>query len=82
MLVVCSSQGYGQNMMLRLIVEAAIHWMQIGLTLKVLKIVIFARDLNKINSHPLMSYFEALKEKWVLKMEKDKEEVGLYFHFI
>eukprot|EP00794_Sanderia_malayensis_P007282 gene7282-8093_t len=73
-LLASGDQGYSQNMMLRLIVEAAIHWMQIGLPLKILKIVIFAHDLTKIGKHPLLDYFDKLKQKWIKKMEKDKKD--------
>ena len=60
--------------MLKLIVETAIHWMQIGLLLKVLKIVIFARNLNHIDQNPLLSYFRNLNAKWVERMKKEEEE--------
>ena len=58
--------------MLRLMVETAIHWMQIGLPLKILKIVIFARYENEIEENPLLLYFKDLKEKWVSIFEKEK----------
>lgn len=52
--------------MLRLIVEATIHWMQVGLPLKVLKIVVYTRhpDTPDDNVLQLTRYFEELKKKW------------------
>ena len=60
-------------MMMRLIIETAIHWMQIGLPLKLLKIVVFARDLKKISKDPLLEYFANLKGKCIAKMEKEEK---------
>lgn len=37
-----SSQGYGKQVMLRGMVEAAVRWMKAGLPLRVLKIVLFS----------------------------------------
>ena len=67
-------KGYSQQMMLRLIVEAAVHWMKIGLPLKVLKIVIYDRNLGGVDKHPLLSYFRDLKVKWGEIMAKENEE--------
>lgn len=73
-------QGYGQKMMLRLIVETAIHWMRIGLPLKILKIVIFSRDNSKIDSNPLLHYFKELNLKWskILENDDDQPEVSCF----
>ncbi len=51
--------------MLRLIVDAAVHWMQIGLPLKTLKIVVYAEPLDRIDENPLLQDFNALKQKWM-----------------
>ena len=61
--------------MLRFIVESAIHWMQIGLPLRLLKVVIFSRtpnDEKRTSSDPLCSYFQEIKDKWLKKLEKEK----------
>ena len=64
--------------MLRLIVETAIHWMRIGLPLKVLKIVVFSRDNRKVDQDPLLKYYRELKLKWadILKESHDQPQVG------
>ena len=51
--------------MLRLIVEAAIHWMQIGLPMKELKIVLYQNKTESINqtNQILLDYFESLKHQ-------------------
>ena len=51
--------------MLRLIVEAAIHWMQIGLPIKELKIVLFQNKTEAINetNQILVDYFDSLKQQ-------------------
>lgn len=51
--------------MLRLIVEAAIHWMQIGLPIKELKIVLFQNKTESINetNQILVDYFDSLKQQ-------------------
>ena len=68
-------------MMLRLIVETAIHWMQIGLPLKILKIVVFSRDNKELDKNPLLAYYKELKQKWagILKNENDQPQVGNSF---
>ncbi|XP_065058675.1 uncharacterized protein LOC135686383 isoform X2 [Rhopilema esculentum] len=73
-LLASGDQGYSQQMMLRLIVEAAVHWMKIGLPLKVLKIVVYDRNLGGVDKHPLLSYFRELKVKWDEIMAKENEE--------
>ena len=60
--------------MLKLIIETAIHWMEIGLPLKILKIVVFARNLNHIDQSPLLNYFRNLKGKWEERIKKEREE--------
>ena len=67
--------------MLRLIVETAIHWMQIGLPLKVLKIVVFSRDTRKTDQDPLLKYYRELKHKWVdiLKKSRDQPQVSCMY---
>lgn len=65
-LLAAGDQGYSKQLMLRLIVEATIHWMQVGLPLKVLKIVVYTRhsDTPDDNVLQLTRYFEELKKKW------------------
>ena len=60
--------------MLRLMVETAIHWMRVGLPLKLLKIVIFARYENEIEENPLLPYFKDLKEKWLGIFEREQTQ--------
>ena len=60
--------------MLRLMVETAIHWMRIGLPLKILKIVIFARYENEIEENPLLPYFKDLKDKWTRIFDSEKAQ--------
>ena len=60
--------------MLRLMVETAIHWMRIGLPLKILKIVIFARYENEIEENPLLPYFKDLKDKWMRIFDSEKAQ--------
>jgi len=71
-LLTSKDKDYSHETMLRLMVETAIHWMLIGLPLKVLKIVIFARYENEIEENPLLPYFKDLKEKWMSIFEKEK----------
>jgi len=75
-LLAAGDQGYSQKMMLRLIVETAIHWMQIGLPLKILKIVVFSRDNKELDKNPLLAYYKELKQKWagILKNENDQPQ--------
>ena len=56
--------------MLSLLVEAAIHWMEIGLLLQVLKIVIYQKDLKQVKDDPMLKAFASLKQKWM------KEQAG------
>ncbi len=56
-------------LILRLILEAAIHWMQIGLPLRILKIVAYPKD---IDASPLVDYFGKLKRDWLIKEGKRK----------
>ena len=68
-------------MMLKLIVDAAINWMQTGLPLRLLKIVIFARDANKPDQIviSIMDQFKKLKEKWLENWKGEKvENVHVY----
>ena len=55
-------------------VETAIHWMRIGLPLKILKIVIFARYENEIEENPLLPYFKDLKDKWMGIFDREKAQ--------
>ena len=67
-------KDYSHETMLRLMVETAIHWMRIGLPLKVLKIVIFARYENEIEENPLLPYFADLKRKWMKIFEREQAQ--------
>lgn len=68
--------------MLRLIVETAIHWMRIGLPLKVLKIVIFSRNNSNLENDPMLKYFKELKSKWESILEDDEDQPGVSFLFL
>ena len=70
--------------MLCLMVEAAIHWMQVGLPLKILKIVILARYESEISQHPLLSYFRDLKMQWsrIFMQEKAEPKVVILWHYL
>ena len=62
--------------MLRSIVDAAIHWMQIGLPLKVLKIVIYSKDPERdiATPHLLIGCFQRLKTRWEKYTEDEKRK--------
>ena len=59
-------------MMLTLIVDAAVRWMEAGLPLKLLKIVLFARDPKSpgANVARTMQSFEQLRTKWTEKWKE------------
>ena len=66
--------------MLRLLINAAIHWMKAGLPLRSLKIVIFSRNIDKINKgdQPLFDLFQKLKENHEKEEKQAKEVDGLF----
>jgi len=68
-------------MMLRLIVTTAIHWIRVGLPLKLLKIVLFQRETEVINNEnqKLVDHFEKLKEQWLQIETHRKLQVFLTF---
>ena len=62
--------------MLRLLMNAAVHWMKAGLALRSLKIVIFSRNIDKISKadQPLFDLFQELKENYA-QDEKQGAEI-------
>eukprot|EP00794_Sanderia_malayensis_P007284 gene7284-8097_t len=75
-LITTGHQGYSPEMILCLIVEAAIHWMQIGLPLRVLKIVAYTKDFKQIKGDNLLDNFQTLKKKWLVKEEQRRKKVN------
>lgn len=73
-------QGYSKQLMLRLIIDAAIHWIKAGLELKSLKIVLFSRHPEKPDkSHePLFECFQKMKDKFG---DKELTYVSLFSTF-
>ena len=65
-------------MILSLIVEAAIHWMEIGLFLELLKIVIYQKDVKQVKDDPLIKAFSTLKCNW-LKEQAERKKRKLVF---
>ena len=65
--------------MLKLLVNAAIHWMKAGLPLRSLKIVIFSRNIDKINKadQPLFDLFQKLKDNHEKEEKQEKQAGGL-----
>ena len=64
--------------MLKLLMNAAIHWMKAGLPLRSLKIVIFSRNINNISKsdQPLFDLFQNSKDIHEQGEEKQDKEVG------
>ena len=71
-------QAQSKTKMLKLLLNAAIHWMKAGLPLCSLKIVIFSRNIDKISKadQPLFDLFQKLKDDHEQK-EKQNDEVGV-----
>ncbi|XP_032233355.1 uncharacterized protein LOC5508685 isoform X2 [Nematostella vectensis] len=65
-LLTSGDQGYSEQLVLRQVMNAAIHWMKAGLPLRTLKVVIFARNPEKEDkSHkPLFELFKEYKDKY------------------
>ncbi len=63
--------------MLKLLMDAAIHWMKAGLPLRSLRIVIFSRNIDNISKadQPLFDLFQKLKDNHEQE-EKQNKEVG------
>ncbi|CAB4038898.1 uncharacterized protein LOC110065298, partial [Paramuricea clavata] len=63
--------------MLKLLMNAAIHWMKAGLPLRSLKIVIFSRNIDNISKsdQPLFDLFQKLKDIHEQGEEKQDKEV-------
>ena len=72
------AKGYDYKMILTLLVEAAIHWMEVGLLLQILKIVIYQKDMKQTKDDPMLKVFSALKQKWLKEQagRKKKAQVG------
>ena len=66
-------QGCEYDTILSLIVEAAIHWMEIGLLLRVLKIVVYVKDMKQVQGDVLLKKFRLLKDKWLKEKENRKK---------
>ncbi len=64
-------------MMLRLTAETAIHWMQIGLPLKMINIVIYTTNFIGINRDPMLHCFKNLKSKWITEWEEKENKVSV-----
>ncbi|XP_071813337.1 uncharacterized protein [Apostichopus japonicus] len=75
------NQGYGKEVMLKGMVEAAVHWMKAGLPLRMLKIVLFCPrvegDSRKVADKNGYKYtletFSKLKEKYDMQYMMPKE---------
>ena len=66
--------------MLRLIVDAAVRWMEAGLPLRLLKIVVFSRKPQTPDAavKRIVESFGQLRTKWMEKWkEKDSQVVSL-----
>ncbi|CAH3154722.1 unnamed protein product, partial [Porites evermanni] len=63
-LLASGDQGYSKTLMLRLIMNSAIHWIKAGLSLKTLKIVLFSRNPEKHSktNEPLFDCFQKMKD--------------------
>eukprot|EP00795_Rhopilema_esculentum_P000775 gene776-10504_t len=72
-LISTGHQGCEYETILSLIVEAAIHWMEIGLLLRVLKIVVYVKDMKQIQSDFLLKKFRLLKDQWLKEKESRKK---------
>ena len=70
-------------MMLRLLVDSAVSWMEAGLPLKLLKIVLFSRkpESPSANVKRTTEWFKQLKTNWVEKWkEKKLQPVGFIYY--
>eukprot|EP00111_Clytia_hemisphaerica_P017752 TCONS_00052511-protein len=76
------NQRYNQKLMLRLIVEASIHWMEIGLPMKELKIVLYQRDTSEVSkvNKILVDLFEEMRQKTNKLAMKNKNEFKYDFY--
>ena len=71
-------QGNDYSLILSLLVEAAIHWMEIGLLLRILKIVVYTKDLKQVKDDPMVKHFSSLKQNWLKKQARRKESSQVY----
>ena len=74
-------KGSDFETILSLLVEAAIHWMEIGLLLRLLKIVVYTKDLKQIKNDPMINCFAALKQT-CLKEQAKKQKIDKVFECI
>lgn len=72
-------QGFSKNKMLKLLVNAAVHWMKAGLQLRCLKIVLFSSNVSKEDKthEPLITLFQKLKENYKEEIEMQKSSVAV-----
>ena len=66
---------YSKKMMLRIITEAAIKWIEVGLPLKVLKVVVYSRNptLTGKDTFELVEKFKDLKTNWMKIKDSESE---------
>lgn len=66
---------YSKKMMLRIITEAAIKWIEVGLPLKVLKVVVYSRNptLTGKDTLELVENFKDLKTNWMKIKDSESE---------
>ena len=66
---------YSKKMMLRIITEAAIKWIEVGLPLKVLKVVVYSRNptLTGKDTFELVENFKDLKTNWMKIKDSESE---------
>lgn len=69
--------------MLKLLVNAAVHWIKAGLPLRCLKIVLFSRNITKKSSDNelLIKLFQNLKENHAVKVEEHRSTVSNRIRF-
>ena len=62
-------------MMLRIITEAAIKWIEVGLPLKVLKVVVYSRNATVTgkDAFELVQKFKDLKTNWMKIKDTESE---------
>ena len=80
-------QRYDERKMLQLIIDAAINWMQTGLPLKLLKIVLYTNKPNNPDKNIMrvVQCFVHLKNKWLSKWKEeqvDKVQMVFHWHFM
>ncbi|XP_068703080.1 uncharacterized protein [Montipora foliosa] len=76
-LLASGDQGYSKSLMLRLILDSAIHWIKAGLLLKNLKIVLHSRNPHQYDTsfEGLFNCFQEFKDKYDDKKLEYETEV-------